>query len=87
MNENSPYKTEKLILAAYLIAAGKCELIGTEPTPGSRMVTFVLSKQPSDEDVSAFFTGSAVISALRYAESINSCKGVAYEARKRSQQA
>jgi len=82
MNENSPYKTEKLTFAAYLIASGKCELVGTEPTPGSRNATFLLSKQPSDEDVSAFFTGSGQVSALRYSEVINSLKGVAYEARK-----
>lgn len=82
MKGNSNYKTEKLTFAAYLIASGKCELVGTEPTTGSSKVIFLLSKQPSDEDVSAFFTGSGQVSALRYSEVINSLKGVAYEARK-----
>ena len=82
MAPKSTYKTEKLTFAAYLIASGKAELVGTESTPGSRNVTFVLSKRPSDEDISAFFTGSGQVSALRFSEVINSLKGVAYEARK-----
>ena len=82
MKSNPAYKTEKLTFAAYLIASGKCDLVGTEPTPGSHNVTFLLSKHPSDNDVSAFFTGSGQVSALRYSEVINSLKGVAYEARK-----
>ena len=81
MNANT-YKTEKLTFAAYLIATGKAELVGTEPTPGSRQVTFVLSKHPSDEDISAFFTGSGKVSALRFSEVINSLKGVAHETRR-----
>ncbi len=82
MVPNTTYKTEKLTFAAYLIASGKVDLVGTEPTPSSRNVTFVLSKRPSDEDISGFFTGSGQVSALRYSEVINSLKGVAYEARK-----
>ena len=82
MIANKHYKTEKLTFAAYLIASGKADLVGTEPIPGSRNVTFLLSRHPSDGEISAFFTGSGQVSALRYSEVINSLKGVAYEARK-----
>ena len=82
MKNRITYKTEKLTFAAYLIATNKCGLAGTEPTPGSRNVTFILSRHPSDEEIAAFFTGSGQVSALRYSEVISSLKGVAYEARK-----
>lgn len=74
--------TEKLTFAAYLIASGKSELVGTEPIPGSRNVAFVLSEAPTQEDLKGFFAGTAQVSALRFSEVINSLKGVSYEARK-----
>lgn len=82
MKGNSTYKTQKLPFASFLIVSGKAELVGVEPTPGSRNVTFILSRQPSDEEISAFFTGSGQVSALRYSESLNCLKGVAYEAKR-----
>ena len=82
MTANTYYKTEKLTFASYLIASGKVELVGTEPTPGSRNVTFILSKKPTDEQISGFFNGSAQVSALRYSEVISSLKGIAFEARR-----
>lgn len=84
MTTNNKYLTEKLTFAAYLIASGKCELVGTEPVPGSRNVVFVLSENPSDEEISGFFNGSAQVSALRYSEVISSLKGIAFEARKKN---
>jgi len=84
MTANTHYKTEKLTFAAYLIASGKTELVGTEPTPGSRNVTFVLSREPSDEEISGYFNGSAQVSALRYSETISSLKGIAFESRKKN---
>ena len=75
----SPYETEKLIFAAYMVAAGKAELIGTYPLDKGKNVVFILSNAPSSDDVTAFFTGSAFVSALRFAETINTLKSVAYE--------
>jgi hypothetical protein len=78
------YKTEKLIFAAYLIAADRAKLIGTTPNGDGRTVTFRLTNPPTDEDIAAFFNGSAQVSALRFAEALNTLKGIAYEARRRS---
>ena len=84
-NQNSrQYQTEKLIFAAYLIAKGKTELVGTKAIPNSRNVIFILSKSPSDDDITKFFNGSAMVSALRYAEAINTIKGTLYEMRRRN---
>lgn len=78
------YTTEKLVFAAYLIAAGKSELAGTTPNGDRRTVIFRLTNPPTDEDIAAFFNGSAQVSALRYAEALNTLKGIAYEARRRN---
>jgi len=84
MKSNSTYKTSKLTFAAYLIASGKAELVSTVLTPGNHNVTFVLSREPSDGEISGFFSGSAQVSALRYSEAISSLKGIAFEARKKN---
>lgn len=76
------YRTEKLTFAAYLIAADKAELVGTEPTGSSRNVLFLLSNSPGACDVTEFFNGRATVKALRYSESINTLKSAAYEARR-----
>jgi hypothetical protein len=76
------YITEKLTFAAYLIAANKTELAGTEPSGNGRNVLFLLSKPPTDDDVTQFFSGSATVSALRFSEAINTLKSVAYETRR-----
>ncbi len=75
----SHYQTEKLIFAAYMIAADKAELVGAYPLKRGKGVIFVLSAPPSSEDLTMFFNGSALVSALRFAEMINSLKSVAYE--------
>lgn len=76
------YKTEKLTFAAYLILALNAELIGVTPLSDSRNVTFILSKSPEPEQITAFFNGTAKVPALRYAEAINRLKSIAYEARR-----
>jgi len=73
------YETEKLTFAAYLIATNRAELIGARPIGRGKAVTFLLSKSPSNEDVTSFFNGAGTVSAIRFAESINSLKSVAYE--------
>ena len=76
------YRTEKLTFAAYLIAANKSELAGTEPSGNGKNVLFLLSRPPTDDDVTRFFSGGATVSALRYSEAINTLKSAAYEARR-----
>ena len=78
----TPYRTEKLTFASYLIAAGKAELVGTEPIGNGRNVLFVLSMEPSQNDLAGFFGGAATVSALRYSETMNTLKGMAHEARR-----
>ena len=75
------YRTEKLTFAAYLIASGKAQLVGTEPHETGRNVIFLLSPEPDDEDVTGFFSGNAGVSALRYSEAMNTLKSVVYEGR------
>lgn len=76
------YKTEKLTFAAYLIVALKAELVGVAPMSNSRNCLFILSKTPNSEQVTGFFNGTAKVSALKYAEAVNSLKSIAYEARR-----
>jgi hypothetical protein len=73
------YETEKLTFAAYLIATNRAELLGARPMGKGKAVAFVLSKVPSDSDVTAYFNGAGTVSALRFAEAINTLKSVAYE--------
>lgn len=73
------YETEKLTFAAFLVATQKAELVGTKPLGRGKGVIFVLSKAPSSEEVTAFFNGSAQVSALRFSETINMLKSAAYE--------
>lgn len=82
MTVNRPYRTEKLTFAAYLIASNKAELVGAEPIAGRRSVIFTLSCPPSREEMTHFFNGTATVSALSYAEAINTLKSAAYETRR-----
>ena len=79
---HKPYRTEKLTFAAYLVATGKAGLQGTEPNGQSKNVLFVLSHEPSQDEITAFFSGAAQVSALRFAEAISTLKSAAYEARR-----
>jgi hypothetical protein len=76
------YKTEKLTFAAYLMVALKAELVGVAPIGNSRNCLFILSKAPSQEQITGFFNGTARVPALKYAEAVNSLKSIAYEARR-----
>jgi hypothetical protein len=77
------YQTEKLTFAAYLIASGKAQLVGTERHGSATNVLFVLSQAPTESELTGFFNGSAQVSALRYSETMNTLKSVAYEGRRR----
>ncbi len=79
VGKSRSYRTEKLIFAAYLIALDKAELVGVEPSGIGKNVTFVLSNSPTDEDLAGFFNGAGLVSALRFAESINALKGASHE--------
>lgn len=81
-NHRRSYETEKLTFAAYLIATEKAELIGASPVGKGKTVTFLLSKIPSNEDVTSFFNGAGTVSAIRFAEAINTLKSVAYEVKR-----
>lgn len=76
------YQTEKLTFAAYLMVALKADLIGVTPIGNTRTCVFILSKVPSQEQITGFFNGTAKVPALMYAEAINRLKSIAYEARR-----
>jgi len=76
------YRTEKLTFAAYLIASGKAQLMGTERHSSATNVLFVLSQAPSETDLTGFFSGTGQVSALRYSEAMNTLKSIAHEGRR-----
>jgi hypothetical protein len=76
------YKTEKLTFAAYLIASGKAQLVGTERYGSGTNVLFVLSEVPTEFELTEFFNGSAQVSALRFSEAMNTLKSIAHEGRR-----
>lgn len=83
MTERTPhpsgYETEKLTFAAFLIASDRADLLSAHPIGRGRAVAFILTKAPSPEDVTCFFSGSGTVSALRFAEAMNNLKSVAFE--------
>jgi len=83
MTDQSSYVTEKLILAAYLIASGKADLLSARSSPGNANVSFVLSTIPTRQEITDFFNGVAQVSALRYSEAITNLKSIAHEERRR----
>jgi len=76
------YETEKLTFAAFLIASNRADLIGARPATRGKDVLFILSKSPSNKDITDFFNSAGQVSALRYSEVINNLKSVAYEVRR-----
>ena len=84
VKSSETYKSEKLPFVAFLLVTGKCELAGTESTPSSRIVTFLLSRQPTKEDIEAYFSGEGCVSARRFSETLTNLKGIAWEAKRLS---
>lgn len=78
----SNYETHKLALAAFLIAAGKAELLSARLSNDGATVVFHLSRQPSDTDIATFFNGSATVSALRMVENMTSLKNIVFETKR-----
>jgi hypothetical protein len=76
------YETEKLTFAAYIVASGKARFISTSPVPGSKIVSFILSNPPADGDVDNFFSGKAMVSAIKFAAALNTLKSAAFEAKR-----
>lgn len=74
------YNTEKTAFAAYLIASDKATLIKALRSPHNNQVYFYLTKEPSPDDVTSYFNGTAKVSALRFAQELQNLKSVMYEA-------
>lgn len=67
------FLTEDLNLAAYLTASGKSRLHGIVGG-NSWKKSFKLSPAPSNEEIAAYYAGTAKISALRLCETLRSLK-------------
>ena len=76
------FETEKLNLAAYLIASGSAELVRTYQSSSGAPVTFALSRWPSQETIASFFTGTGVVSALKYSEALTNLKSAVFETKR-----
>ena len=81
-NSSKNYITEKIPFAAYLITLGKAELIGVQPVANSNNIGLILSKTPSNEDMTKYFMGNGRVPARRFTEILHDLKGVIYEARR-----
>lgn len=76
------WETEKLNLAAYLIAANFAELVEAyRPSAGSS-VTFRLSQKPTPEQIASFYSGSGEVSALFYSNVLMNLKAAVFEAKR-----
>ena len=78
----SIYQTDKLSLAAYLVAAGIAQLAGVSPIEGSGKVAFRLSEAPSPEQLARYFSGEATVSALRFGDALSNLKAAVFEAKR-----
>ena len=76
------YQTDKLSLAAYLVAAGIARLSGVLPIDGSAKVAFRLSEAPSPEQLARYFSGEATVSALRFSDTLSNLKAAVFEAKR-----
>lgn len=81
LTKQKAYRTEKLTFAAYLIASGKAQLVGTERRGSATNVFFVLSEIPTESELTEFFNANAQVSALRFSEAMNTLKSIAREGR------
>jgi len=76
------YETEKLNLAAYLIASDATALVRAYCPENGHVVVFTLSPAPSPEQISAFFNGSGQVSALSYNNALSNLKAAVFEAKR-----
>ena len=76
------YQTDKLSLAAYLIAADMAQLAGVAPVEGSSRVAFRLSEAPTPEQLARYFSGEATVSALRFSDTLSNLKAAIFEAKR-----
>ncbi len=67
------YETFDLNLAAYLIAAGFCHLKRIDGQSGWKK-TFVVSPEPSEEEISGFYNGTGEVQALELCNQLRSLK-------------
>jgi hypothetical protein len=74
------YKTNDIYLASYLISSGKCLLEKIEELNGWRKA-FVLVPEPTDQDISSFYSGSGTVSALRICGELRSLKAACLNSR------
>jgi len=79
MNYVDDYRTANLALAAYLITATDAELLGAQVGGVACNVEFVLSREPTGEEVSVFFGGTGLVSALKFSEALSRLKSVVHE--------
>jgi len=78
------YETDKLNLAAYLIASGAVDLVRAYCPGSGSIVMFVLSRTPTENQISSFFNGTGMVSARKYADTLANLKAAVFEAKRSS---
>lgn len=76
------WETQKLNVAAFLIATNIAELVETYRPPASSSVTFRLSQEPTPEQLASFFNGTGQVSALAYNNALTNLKAAVFEAKR-----
>ena len=79
------WQTDKLALAAYLIANGFTSLVRAYVVDSSGRVRFALSSEPTPKQLADFFNGTGKVSALDYDNVCTSLKAAIFEARRSSE--
>lgn len=77
--QSRTWETDQLRLAGYLIAADVARLVKAYVPVNRNKVRFVLSQPPSGGQLSAFYDGTARVSALRYFDEMTALKAAVHD--------
>jgi hypothetical protein len=72
-----PYHTHDIVLATYLIAGEICKLTDIASNGDGRKL-FCFDPPPTKEQLIQFYSGEAVVSARRFAETFATLKGTGF---------
>jgi hypothetical protein len=74
------YKTNDIYLTSFLISSGRYRLARIEALNGWKKA-FVLVPEPTEDDISSFYGGSGMVSALRICSELRSLKAACLNSR------
>ncbi len=78
MRNGEAYRTFDIVLATYLIAGDFSKLVDISANGADGRKLFCFNPAPTKEQLIRFYSGEAVVSARRFAETFASLKGSGY---------